>query len=153
MGNPVKMQPPNDEFDRIVEHMGEMAEELLKKNFFRNTAPDAWRPAMNIYEGSDRYVACLELSGMDRESIDIEAGDGVLYVRGERERPMLDGLAQDISVHLMEIDSGRFQRKVPVPRDVDADRIRANYRNGYLWIVMPRRGCSDAPQKAPGVDG
>lgn len=146
---PLRSGAQNDEFDRIVDHMGEMAEELLKKNFFRNTAPDAWRPAMNLYEGPDRYVACLELAGMNRELIDVQAGDGVLYVRGERERPMLDKAATDISVHLMEIDSGRFQRKVPVPQDVDTDGIRANYRNGYLWIVMPRRGAS---KKMPGAD-
>lgn len=133
-----------DEFDKIVGHVESMMEELLKDNFFQHTAPDAWQPAMNVYETPEHYVACLELAGMDREKIDVRAGEGHIYVRGQRAKPMPRGVSEeDLSVHVMEIDSGRFQRKVPVPQDVDAEAVDARYRNGYLWIVMPRRPKKD----------
>ncbi|MFQ5491478.1 MAG: Hsp20/alpha crystallin family protein [Phycisphaerae bacterium] len=133
-----------DEFDRIVGHVESMMEELLKDNFFQHTAPDAWQPAMNVYETPQQYIACLELAGMDREKIDVQAAQGFLYVRGQRAKPMPRGVSdQDVSVHVMEIDSGRFQRKVPVPNDVDTGAVEARYRNGYLWIVMPRLGNKD----------
>ena len=38
----------------------------------------------------------------------------------------------------MEIDSGRFHCKVPIAQDVVIDEITAAYRQGYLWIMMPR---------------
>ncbi len=128
-----------DSFDRVVRHMGAMVDELLKENFFRASARDAWQPALNIYEAPDRYVVCVELAGMDRDKIDVEIRDQALYIRGDRPKPQVSGSVEELSVHVMEIDSGRFQRKVPVPDDVQRDRIQAKYRNGYLWVVMPRR--------------
>ena len=38
----------------------------------------------------------------------------------------------------MEIDHGGFCREVELPEDVDRDRIAANYRNGMLWIELPK---------------
>jgi len=46
----------------------------------------------------------------------------------------------DVSVTLMEIDSGRFQRKLPLPDDARLDGMTALYKNGFLWITIPRAG-------------
>ena len=43
------------------------------------------------------------------------------------------------SVHLMEIDSGSFTRKVEIPSNVDEGKIDATYRDGFLWVVLPKR--------------
>jgi HSP20 family molecular chaperone IbpA len=43
-----------------------------------------------------------------------------------------------IRVHLMEIDHGSFCREVELPENVDRDLIRASYRNGMLWIEIPK---------------
>jgi HSP20 family protein len=139
----IHAQAQQGSFEHVVRHMGDMVDELLKQNFFRATARDAWRPALNIYEAADRYVVCVELAGMDRDKIDVQVGNGALYIRGDRPKPRVAGPPDDLSVHVMEIDSGPFKRKVPVPDDVDQAAIQANYRNGYLWIVMPRTAASD----------
>jgi HSP20 family molecular chaperone IbpA len=44
-----------------------------------------------------------------------------------------------VRVHLMEIDHGMFAREVELPKDVDHERITANYRNGLLWVEIPKR--------------
>jgi HSP20 family molecular chaperone IbpA len=43
-----------------------------------------------------------------------------------------------IRIHLMEIDHGSFCREVELPEDVDRERISATYRNGMLWIELPK---------------
>jgi HSP20 family molecular chaperone IbpA len=43
-----------------------------------------------------------------------------------------------VRVHLMEIDHGGFCRDVELPEDVDRDKIRAHYRDGILWIEIPK---------------
>jgi HSP20 family protein len=43
-----------------------------------------------------------------------------------------------VRIHLMEIDHGSFCREVELPEDVDRERIAANYRNGMLWIELPK---------------
>jgi HSP20 family molecular chaperone IbpA len=41
-------------------------------------------------------------------------------------------------VHLMEIDHGPFTREVELPPDADKAGISASYRNGMLWIEIPK---------------
>jgi HSP20 family protein len=47
--------------------------------------------------------------------------------------------ARRIKVHLMEIDHGAFARVVELPHDVAEDKISAEYRNGMLWIELPKK--------------
>ena len=135
----IHLQPRDDPMESVIEHMGSMIKEMSDQNYFRNSGPDAWRPALNVYEVPDRFVVCVDLAGMDREKIDVGAQDGALYIRGVRPKPVIPDPPEEVSVQAMEIDSGRFQRKVPIPGDVDPGSIQAHYRNGYLWVIMPRR--------------
>ena len=43
-----------------------------------------------------------------------------------------------VRIHLMEIDHGAFSREVELPLDVNRDNITANYRNGMLWVEIPK---------------
>ena len=135
----IKVQAQQENFDRIFEHMGSMVDEMLNRNYFRSSKPDTWDPALNIYEAPDRFVICVELAGISREKIDVRLEGKLLHVRGFRHKPVIPDSPDDVSVHVMEIDSGRFHRKIPVPGDVNTADIQARYRNGYLWITMPRQ--------------
>jgi len=144
----LQMQDTEDSFERIVDHMGSMMEELLSRNYFRSSARDSWTPALNLYETADRYVLCVDLAGMDRDEINLEVERDVLRIQGTRPRPALPDPPDEVSVHVMEIDSGRFHRKVPLPDDVDREGVEADYRHGYLWITLPRRCSSGESTKA-----
>jgi HSP20 family molecular chaperone IbpA len=39
----------------------------------------------------------------------------------------------------MEIDHGAFCREVELPHDVQPERVTANYRDGLLWIELPKK--------------
>ncbi len=69
-----------------------------------------FQPPVNLYETTGSYHICVELAGMPREDIDVRVDDGRLYIRGQREKPVVPGGDAEVSVTLMEIDSGRFQR-------------------------------------------
>jgi HSP20 family protein len=126
-------------FDKLADHVWEMMKELEKSNLFHLSSSPEWCPRLNLYETPAAFLVCVELAGVQRQKIDLHAENGSLFVRGVRERPVLPENPDEVSVHLMEIDSGRFQRKVSIPSDVDVEAIRASYRHGYLWIVLPRR--------------
>ncbi len=44
-----------------------------------------------------------------------------------------------LRVHVMEIDHGAFYREVELPDQVDQTKIVAHYRNGMLWVELPKR--------------
>ena len=135
---PIGVSSWGSDFDRLTSDLRLMMDEMEGKHYFRSHAPDHWCPRLNVYETSEAYLVCVELAGMPREKIDVRADCGVLTIKGNRPRPPIPSDSDDVSVQLMEIDSGRFHRQISVPSDVDVDGIKATYRSGYLWIMMPR---------------
>jgi HSP20 family protein len=128
----------DEAFKKMAEQFGFLIDDLMGGQSFQSSAPDAWMPSLNLYEVSDRYVVCVDLAGMDREKIDVFVQDRVLHIRGVRPKPAIPDVDESVGVHLMEIDSGKFHRKVTLPADVHVSAVRAIYRNGYVWINLPR---------------
>ena len=137
---------------------GKLAEQMQKAFFSLN---ETWTPNVNLYENSTSYVVCVDLAGVEKEKIDVEVVDQRLKLRGVRPVPQFEeepevrgpavdegspkgapaaaGTARRIRVHLMEIDHGAFAREVELPPDADRESITANYRNGLLWIEIPKK--------------
>lgn len=139
---PNGMKTCGSSFDDMTDHVWSMMNDLSSPDYFGSHAPRSWRPRVNLYETQTRYVVCVALSGMSVEQIDIQADDGVLKIRGDRSRPTVPDEADQVCVHVMEIDSGSFSRKIPILPDVDREKISATYANGYLWVFLPRTGAS-----------
>ena len=139
----IEVQASEGNFEHLADQMLAMLREVSGQKCFCSPGPDRWQPRLNFYETSDRYLVCVELAGMRREEIDLSVLDGALYLRGTRKRPGIPAAPSEtdtplVSVHVMEIDSGPFHRKLPVPSDSKVDEITARYKQGYLWIVLPR---------------
>ena len=115
-------------------------EDVLSKQYIRFCPTDAWRPNINIYETADAIIVCADLAGMSADSIHVEFRNNCLVLRGERPRPLPSERTESIGVHMMEIYAGVFCRQIEVPGPVDHDRITAKYREGLLWITLPKAG-------------
>ncbi len=115
-----------------------MLDAMHTDQFFGTRTRQGWEPRINVYEVSDAYLVCVELAGMPLDRIDVRAERGVLHIRGVRSKPALPAEASEIGVHIMEIDSGAFSREVPLPSDVEIEKVTAHYRDGYLWIELRR---------------
>jgi len=126
------------DFDELANQVRAMLQGMEGPGFFGSRAADAWSPRLNLYETSDRFVICLELAGVSDGQFEVGVEGRTLLVRGIRGKPIIPENPTDVSVHVMEIDSGRFQRRIPIPPDVTVDRITCTYRRGYLWITLPR---------------
>ena len=120
--------------------------EQMQKAYFNFCPSETWVPSVNLYETADSYLVCVDLAGVEKEKIEVEVVAQVLKLRGTRAVPAHEEAAsaggahegRRVRIHLMEIDHGSFCREVELPEDVDRDRIAANYRNGMLWIELPK---------------
>ena len=119
----------------------------MQKAYFNFCPSETWTPSVNLYETRESYLVCADLAGVDKEKIEVEVTGQVLKLRGTRAVPAHEeasaettahGSPRRVRIHLMEIDHGGFCREVELPEDVDRDRIAANYRNGMLWIELPK---------------
>jgi HSP20 family protein len=132
-----------ESFQELAKSMEAMMDGIMGPSYFCSLGRDTWEPALNVYELHDRIVVCVELAGIQPGNLDVQGENGVLHIRGHRAKPDVPDASGEISVHLMEIDSGKFHRKVPVPPDVDFAASKASYKSGYVWITLPRGGAAD----------
>ncbi len=128
-----------DQFDQLAGSMGQMIDEIFRSNYVRFRSAKAWEPPVNIYEDDEGLMVCIELTGMSRDQIDVQVSPERLIVRGDRPDPKCPEDTRSRRIHLMEIHHGTFARAIDLPPGLDVDQTRACYRNGYLWIRLPRR--------------
>jgi HSP20 family protein len=126
-------------FSNLTRQANKMMEQLQKGFFY---AAEGWTPNVNLYETAASYLVCVDLAGVEKEKIDVEVADHRLRLKGARAVPTFWDQNADphekVRVHLMEIDHGAFTREVEIPTNSDRQNITATYRNGLLWIEIPK---------------
>ena len=105
---------------------------------YRSEPVHAWTPAINAFLCQNQMIVCVELAGVARDQIDIRVEPRRLLVRGAREPLECTGEeGPPLQVFALEIDHGLFQREIALPCEVSPDGVRAEQRNGMLWIYLP----------------
>jgi len=94
-----------------------------------------WNPALDVYQDKDNVFVKIELPGMRREDVDISLQENVLTVSGERKQ---ESEIREGETFRNERYFGRFHRSVTLPTMVNADRVRATYRDGILFVELPK---------------
>jgi HSP20 family protein len=112
--------------------------EETQSSFWRYCATAQWEPSVNICESAEAYHIAADLAGVKREDIDVQVHAGRLLIRGQRCVPRPDVENQQLRVHHMEIEHGSFCRELDLPGDVNAQQIVARYKDGVLWIDLPK---------------
>src|SRR2546425_13147144 len=114
--------------------MEEVMERLLR-DVKPLEAPAPWTPRADIHETPEAFVVTMEIPGVEREEIDIVVEGLYLTISGHRTEP---SSPECMRWHQMEIAHGRFERVLALPQEVEAERITATYRDGFLHITIPR---------------
>lgn len=100
----------------------------------------AWEPRIDLIEETSRFLLKAEIAGVRGEEIQLlyVPERHSILVRGSRdEEDYSDG--NRTGIHQLEIFYGDFQREVRLPDvAIDPSRIRAQYRNGFLLVMIPK---------------
>lgn len=100
----------------------------------RSVARDTF-PPVNAGVTGDRVDVYLFAPGLDTRQIDVTVQNNLLSVSGDRkiETP------EQATFYRRERHDGAFHRVVTLPEDVDPDKVKANYQDGVLHVVLERR--------------
>jgi HSP20 family protein len=113
--------------------LGRVFDELLAERATPGTA--RWAPALDVTEDAGSWLLSVELPGARREDIQIEIHDDVLTIRGEKKSEREE---KDEKRHYVERFYGSFARSLRLPAQVDADRIKAGFKDGVLTVEIPK---------------
>ena len=99
--------------------------------------PEAWSPAIDVYETAESYVITAEVPGLTREQIDLAVEEWRLTIRGQRvHRRAASG--DILHFHQVERGYGAFARTFEFAEKIDGDRVAADLTNGVLYITVPK---------------
>jgi HSP20 family protein len=101
----------------------------------RTASERTWSPPVDVYETRDDLVVAVELPGVREKDIRLSMTGDVLSLQGHRG---IAPEAREENYHRIERWSGTFERHVQLPIPVQADGIRASYRDGVLEVRLPK---------------
>lgn len=96
----------------------------------------SWNPSVDIFENDNEVVIKAELPGMNAKDIEVKLENNVLMLKGERR---FEKEAKEENYHRIEREYGSFSRAFSLPTAVDGDKVAADYKDGVLKIVLPKK--------------
>ena len=104
-----------------------------------------WAPAVDISEKDKEYLVKAQLPGVKKDDVKVEFLNGVLTLSGERK---FETDEKTEKTHRIESAFGAFTRSFTVPEDVLADKIAADYKDGILFVHLPKTDIKKPATKA-----
>ena len=93
-----------------------------------------WSPPTDVYETEKDYVVRVEIAGMREEDFEIAVENNFLMISGSR-----PDIPERRAYQQMEIRFGKFETVVGLPGPIDLDASRADYREGFLTVTLPKK--------------
>ncbi|HHT9120465.1 MAG TPA: Hsp20/alpha crystallin family protein [Candidatus Hypogeohydataceae bacterium YC41] len=94
-----------------------------------------WAPAVDVVETPDTVIVRAELPGIDPKDVDISVSGDTLTIKGEKKEEKEE---KGKTFYRMERSYGAFVRSIELPTPVEADKAKADYKNGVLEITLPK---------------
>ncbi len=140
-------QPPavnDDPFAAMLQLQREMDaamarfhEQMMKEAGFNDFMQlHASMPAVDLKDAGDHYEMKMNIPGASKKSIDIHAENRIVTVSAKQEE-VQDVNESNYYRHERRVSS--YMRSVLVPEDADTARMKTEYKNGVLTIIMPKR--------------
>jgi HSP20 family protein len=95
----------------------------------------AFSPNVNIVESAKEFKVSAELPGMDDKDIGISLSKDALTISGEKKSEKED---KGKNYYSMERSYGSFSRTIPIPSEIDTDKVKAEFKKGVLTVILPK---------------
>jgi len=95
-----------------------------------------WMPAVDVRESEDAYTFEVDVPGLTKENVHIEAEGNTVTIRGERKQEENTSRG---AFRRTERRYGRFERSFELGDGFDAGRIEAHLEHGVLRVTLPKR--------------
>lgn len=122
-----------DPFEALFAMQRALESRLASEWMGSRTAGMGTYPPINVFQRGDGFVVVIELPGIDKSEIAIEAKENTIRISG-RKAINYDHAA---SVHRRERVSGLFDRTLSVPIQIDPNAVKAEYCDGVLALFIP----------------
>ncbi len=91
-------------------------------------------PPINVFRSGDDFTLIAEVPGVKKADIEVQVKGRTVRLSGTKQADYPKGA----SLHRRERQAGRFDRTLSLPVDIEADKVKAECRDGVLKLTLPR---------------
>ncbi len=102
------------------------------ENWFQAEKELVWTPAIELEETGNEIRLQIAAPGVDAKDIDIEVTPEDVLVKAETRHEHKEDKGK---VHVCEFTSGSLFRSVHLPKKIDPDKVKAEFKNGVLSLT------------------
>jgi HSP20 family protein len=92
-------------------------------------------PSVDMFDKKDEIVVKAEIPGIEKEDINIALSDNTLTIKGQTKK---EEEVKEEDYYYAERLYGSFSRTLSLPAKVNADKVKASFKNGILEIHLPK---------------
>lgn len=134
---PVRRRDEDDPFYALQRSMSRFFDEFF--NGF-GLAPfgeqmSEFYPSVDVIENDKQIQISAELPGLDENDIEVTLKDDVLTISGEKKAEKEE---KDKNYYRMERSYGSFRRSIPLPSEIESNKVDATFKKGVLTITLPK---------------
>ncbi|WP_162175148.1 Hsp20/alpha crystallin family protein [Fodinicurvata fenggangensis] len=122
--------------------MERMFDDFLSRSNFsggeeESAAPRALMPPMDVREEDDAYEILADMPGVNAKELEVSLSNGMLHIVG-RPKPKETKEEKNGQILRYERSHGWFERSFTLPPEVDAEKIKAELKDGVLHLSLPK---------------
>lgn len=136
-----------DPFDTMRRQMERLFDEFRGVGGGPYATEIGFAPAVNVRQTDKGVEVTAELPGIDEKNVEVSLADNALTIRGEKKEEK-EQKGEDW--FMSERSFGSFMRTVPLPVEVDENKVAAQFKNGVLTVTLPL--AADAERKARKIE-
>ncbi len=91
-------------------------------------------PPVDIYETDDGLILLADMPGVDKDTLDLNVEDNVLYIRGR----IAETPGEEVSPDYVEVRGREYFRAFTLGPEFDQDKIEATLQQGVLRLFIPK---------------
>ena len=137
----VKPQAGRLGFPRFTNWFDTMVENEFTNEFFEGVRTPV---LVNTKESKDNYTIEVAAPGYAKDAFKLEVHDNVLTISTEKSENKTN---ESEKWTRKEFHFAAFKRSFTLPKTVDAEKIGAEYRDGILFVTLPKM--EEAKAKGP----
>jgi HSP20 family protein len=135
---PARALSPFEEMERRFEDLFRRPFSLLEPSWWprlRMPEMEEVAPKVDIFEEGDNFVVKAEIPGMKKEEIEVNLTDDMVTISGEKKK---EEKVEKKDYYRFERSFGSFSRSFRLPKDVQADKAKAIFKDGVLELKVPK---------------
>ena len=135
---PARALSPFEEMERRFEDLVRRPFSLLEPSWWprlRMPEMEEVAPKVDIFEEGDNFVVKAEIPGMKKEEIEVNLTDDMVTISGEKKK---EEKVEKKDYYRFERSFGSFSRSFRLPKDVQADKAKAIFKDGVLELKVPK---------------